>query len=101
MKVQRQGNLSHYGTFDYYFRVIVTAPDGTEVWNDMYGFDEQGYADRTFTLPTLFWERSPDRSNPLFGIWKVRLVFEEKESKRAVTGKSIQPQFQGWTAGHP
>lgn len=101
MRVQRQGNLSHYGTFDYYFRVIVTAPDGTEAWNDMYGFDEQGYADRTFTLPTLFWERSPDRANPLFGMWKVRLIFEEKESKRAVTERVFNLSFKDGRAGHP
>ena len=39
MRVQRQGNLNQYGTFDFYFKVQVLRPDGSEVWNQRYGFD--------------------------------------------------------------
>jgi hypothetical protein len=106
MHVQRQGNLSSYGTFDYYFKVQVLRPDGTEVWNTRYGFDEQGYSEQIFTLPALFWERSADRLNPSFGMWKIRLVMDEKESKREVFVKEYNLNFtngkgqnQSMTAG--
>ncbi len=56
MRVQRQGNLSRYGTFDYYFKVQVLRPDGTMVWNTQYGFNEQGYSEQVFLLPFLFYE---------------------------------------------
>jgi hypothetical protein len=93
MRVQRQGNLSTYGTFDYYFKVQVLRPDGTDVWNTRYGFDEQGYSEQIFTLPALFWERSADRSNPSFGNWKIRLVMDEKDSKKEVFVKEFNLSF--------
>jgi hypothetical protein len=64
MRVQRQGNLSRFGTFDYYFKVQVLRPDGTDVWNTRYGFDERGYAEQEFSLPALFYERSASTIKP-------------------------------------
>jgi hypothetical protein len=93
MHVQRQGNLSSFGTFDYYFKVQVLRPDGTDVWNNRFGFDEKGYAEQVFTLPSLFWERSADRSNPSFGIWKIRLVMDQKDSKKEVFVKEFNLNF--------
>jgi len=93
MRVQRQGNLSQYGTFDYYFKVQVLRPDGSEVWNQRYGFDEQGYSEQIFTLPVLFWERSADRTNPSFGSWKIRIVMDEKDSKKEVFVKEYILNF--------
>lgn len=93
MKVQRQGNLSQYGTFDFYFKVQVLRPDGSEVWNQRYGFDEQGYSEQIFTLPALFWERSADRTNLSFGNWKIRIAMDEKDSKREVFVKEFILNF--------
>jgi hypothetical protein len=93
MRVQRQGNLSSYGTFDYYFKVQVLRPDGTDVWNTRYGFDENGYSEQVFSLPTFFLERSTDRSNPSFGTWKIRLVMDEKDSKKEVFIKEFNLSF--------
>jgi hypothetical protein len=93
MRVQRQGNLSQYGTFDYYFKVQVLRPDGAEVWNQRYGFDEQGYSEQLFTLPALFWERSPDRTNPSFGKWKIRIVMDEKDSRKELFVKEFILNF--------
>ena len=93
MRVQREGNLSRFGTFDYYFRVRVSRPDGTVVWNTSAGFDEKGYSEGEFTFPTLFWERSEDRSNPAFGIWKIFVAMEEKDSKKAVSSKEYSINF--------
>ena len=87
MNVQRQGNLSRFGTFDYYFKVQVLRPDGTDVWNTRYGFSEQGYAEQEFSLPALFYERSADRSNLSFGTWKIRIALEEKDSRNEVSAK--------------
>lgn len=93
MRVQRQGNLSQYGTFDYYFKVQVLRPDGSEVWNQRYGFDEQGYSEQIFTLPALFLERSADRTNPSFGNWKIRIVLDEKDSKKEVFVKEYNLNY--------
>ncbi len=93
MRVQRNGNLSKYGTFDYYFKIQVLRPDGTDVWNTRYGFDELGYAEQILTLPSLFWERSSDRLNPSFGKWKIRLVMDEKDSKKDVCVKEFNLNF--------
>lgn len=93
MRVQRQGNLSKYGTFDYYFKVQVLRPDGGKVWDTIYGFDEQGYAEQVFTLPSLFYERSVDRSSPSFGTWKIITEITEKESGRKVSGKEYSYVF--------
>ncbi len=93
MRVQRQGNLSHFGTFDYYFKIQVLRPDGSEVWNQRYGFDEQGYAEQIFTLPSLFWERSADRSSPSYGNWKIRMVMDEKDSQKEVFVKEFSLNF--------
>jgi hypothetical protein len=93
MKVQRQGNLSQYGTFDFYFKVQVLRPDGSEVWNQRYGFDEQGYSEQIFTLPALFWERSADRTNLSYGNWKIRLAMDEKDSRKEVFVKEFVLNF--------
>lgn len=101
MRVQRQGNLSSYGTFDYYFKVQVLRPDGTDVWNTRYGFDENGYQEQVFTLPVLFLERSSDRSNPSFGTWKIRIVMDEKESKKEVFVKEFNLDFTNGKVNQP
>ena len=93
MRVQRQGNLSRFGTFDYYFKVQVLRPDGTDVWNTRYGFDEQGYSEQEFSLPALFYERSANRSNLSFGTWKIRIALEEKDSRNEVTAKEYSFNF--------
>jgi hypothetical protein len=46
LRVQRQVNLSRFGTFDYYFKIQVLRPDGSESWNTIYGFNEEGYANK-------------------------------------------------------
>jgi hypothetical protein len=101
MRVQRQGNLSRFGTFDYYFRIQVLRPDGSEVWNQRYGFDEQGYSEQTFTLPALFWERSADRTNPSYGNWKIRMVMDEKDSQKEVFVKEFSLNFSNGTGSVP
>ncbi|MBK9389229.1 MAG: hypothetical protein IPN68_03215 [Bacteroidetes bacterium] len=101
MRVQRQGNLSSYGTFDYYFKVQVLRPDGTDVWNTRYGFDENGYQEQVFTLPVFFLERSAERSNPSFGTWKIRLVMDEKESKKEVFVKEYNLNFTNGKVNQP
>ncbi len=101
MRVQRQGNLSQYGTFDFYFKVQVLRPDGSEVWNQRYGFDEQGYAEQVFTLPALFWERSADRNNLSYGNWKIRLAMDEKDSRREVFVKEFSLNFSNGTSSTP
>ncbi|PKN34085.1 MAG: hypothetical protein CVU61_09985 [Deltaproteobacteria bacterium HGW-Deltaproteobacteria-19] len=93
MRVQRQGNLNQYGTFDYYFRVRVFRPDSSEVWNTQYGFNEQGYSEQTFTFPNFFYDRSPDRRSPSFGTWRVRTAVVEKDTKREVSVKEYSLQF--------
>ena len=93
MRVQRQGNLSRFGTFDYYFKVQVLRPDGTDVWNTQYGFNEQGYAEQVFSLPALFYERSANRSNPSFGTWKIRIALAEKDSRNEVSTKEYSFNF--------
>lgn len=93
MRVQRQGNLNRYGTFDYYFKVQVLRPDGTEVWNTLYGFDERGYSEQVFSLPALFYDRSVSRSNPSFGTWKIRIAMEDRNSRREVYAKDYAFNF--------
>ncbi|NPU84491.1 MAG: hypothetical protein HPY65_08365 [Syntrophaceae bacterium] len=93
MRVQRQGNLNQYGTFDYYFRIRVFRPDGSEVWDTQYGFNEQGYSEQTFTFPNFFYDRSPDKRSPSYGTWKVRTAVVEKNSKREVSVKEYPLQF--------
>jgi len=93
MRVQRQGNLSRFGTFDYYFKVQVLRPDGSEVWNTKYGFSEEGYADQVFSLPILFYERSADRAHPSFGTWRIRVAMTEKDSGNEVSAKEYLFNF--------
>lgn len=93
MRVQRQGNLSRYGTFDYYFRTQVLRPDGSEVWNTVYGFDEAGYSEQKLTFPIFFYDRSPNRLAPSFGTWKVRTAVIEKDSKREVSVREYPIAF--------
>jgi hypothetical protein len=93
MRVQRQGNLSRFGTFDYYFRIQVFRPDSVAVWDTQYGFNEEGYSDQTFTFPIFFYERSPDRQSPAFGVWKIRITMVEKDSRREVAVREYAVAF--------
>ncbi|MGV8057650.1 MAG: hypothetical protein AB2L12_06480 [Smithellaceae bacterium] len=93
LRVQRQGNLSRFGTFDYYFKIQVLRPDGADVWNTIYGFNEEGYAEQKFTFPIFFYERSADRSSPSFGAWKIRTAVVEKDSQREVSVKEYSLDF--------
>ncbi|EAT59289.1 hypothetical protein [Chlorobium ferrooxidans] len=93
MRVQRQGNLSRFGTFDYYFKVQVLRPDGSEVWNTRYGFSEEGYSEQVFSLPILFYERSADRAHPSFGTWRIRVAMTEKDSGNEVSAKEYLFNF--------
>jgi hypothetical protein len=93
MRVQRQGNLSRFGTFDYYFKIQVLRPNGSEVWNTQYGFNEQGYSEQIFTFPIFFYERSPDKLSPSFGTWKVRTAVVEKDSRKEVSAKEYAITF--------
>lgn len=56
MRVQPQGNLSSYGTFDYYFKVQVLRPDGTDVWNNRYGLQALSlpHTRTVTTIPYIF-----------------------------------------------
>jgi len=94
LRVSRQENLNQYGTFDYSFNVKVIRPDGTVVWNEVYGFDENGYQQTDFILPALFVERSPDRSAPMYGIWKIRLSLVHKDTKEEIDAKEFIFNFQ-------
>lgn len=93
MRVQRQGNLNKFGTFDYYFKIQVLRPDGSDVWNTQYGFDERGYSEEKFTFPIFFYERSPNKLSPSFGSWKVRTAVVEKDSKREVSTREYSIAF--------
>lgn len=93
LRVQRQGNLSRFGTFDYYFKIQVLRPDGSEIWNTIYGFNEEGYAEQKLTFPIFFYERSPNKLSPSFGIWKFRTAVVEKDSKREVSVKEYSIAF--------
>lgn len=91
--VQRQGNLNQFGTFDYYFKIRVFRPDGQEAWNTVYGFNEEGYAEEKFIFPTFFYERSPNKLSPSFGIWKIRMAVWDKNSQGEVVAKEYSIAF--------
>lgn len=91
--VQRQGNLNQLGTFDYYFRIKVFRPDGQEVWNTVHDFDEEGSAEQKFIFPVFFYDRSPDKLSPAFGIWKIRMAVWDKKSRREVVVKEYSVAF--------
>jgi len=93
LRVQRQGNLSRFGTFDYYFKTQILRPDGSEVWNTIYGFSEEGYAEQRLTFPIFFYDRSPNKSAPSFGTWKVRTAVVEKDSQREVSAREYAIAF--------
>ncbi len=93
LRVQRQGNLSRFGTFDYYFKIQVLRPDGSEVWNTIYGFNDEGYAEQKLTFPIFFYDRSPNKLSPSFGMWKVRTAVVEKDSKREVALREYSINF--------
>lgn len=71
--------------YKYYFKAQVFRPDGSEVWNTIYGFNMEGYADQKLTFPIFFYDRSPNKLAPSFGTWKVRTAVIEKDSKREVS----------------
>jgi hypothetical protein len=91
--VQRQGNLNQYGTFDYYFKMRIFRPDGAEVWNTLYGFNEEGYAEERIILPVFFYDRSPNKLSPSFGIWKIRMAVWDKNSQREVAAREYSIAF--------
>lgn len=84
LRVERQSILNKYGSFDYYFKIQVLRPDGSDVWNTIYGFNNEGYAEKKLTFPIFFYDRSPNKLSPSFGIWKVRTAVIEKDSKKEV-----------------
>lgn len=94
LRVQREGNLSKFGTFDYYCRVRVERPGGAEIWNNRHGFDEQGYAEQRFSFPGFFLDRSTSRAAPSFGRWKVRLFVEDRNGKNAVLAQEYLLDFR-------
>ncbi|HOD29623.1 MAG TPA: hypothetical protein PKH03_10465 [Syntrophales bacterium] len=94
-RVQKQSILNRFGTFDYYFKTQVLRPDGSEVWNTTYGFNEEGYAAEKLTFPVFFYDRSPNKLSPAFGTWKVRTAIVERESKREVSVREYSVAFTG------
>jgi hypothetical protein len=93
LQVPPQAIVNRYGTHDYSFNARVCRPDGTEVWNTIYGFNEKGYCETSFYLPSLFLERSANRNTPDFGTWKIRLAVIEKESRRDAAVKDFPLRF--------
>ncbi len=85
--------MNRYGTHDYYFNVRVYRPDGSEVWNQMSGFDQQGYCERDFWLPSLFKERSASQTALSFGTWTVRLAVIHKDTRRDADVRDFQISF--------
>lgn len=93
LRVQRQSIVNRFGTFDYYFKAQVLRPDGSEVWNTIYGFNNEGYAEQKLTFPIFFYDRSPNKLSPSFGTWKVRTSVIEKDSKREVSVREYAVTF--------
>ncbi len=85
--------MNRYGTQDYNFNARVYRPDGREVWNTVYGFNQQGYCEVEFWLPSLFRERSASQSSPSYGMWTVRLAVIHKDTKRDTAVKDFQISF--------
>ncbi|PKN18572.1 MAG: hypothetical protein CVU71_13915 [Deltaproteobacteria bacterium HGW-Deltaproteobacteria-6] len=71
--------------YDYYFKAQIFRPDGSEVWNVTYGFDTEGYAAEKLTFPIFFYNYSPNKLSPSFGIWKVRTAVVDRNSKKEVS----------------
>lgn len=92
-RVQKQSIVNRFGTFDYYFKTQVLRPDGSEVWNTTYGFNDDGYAEEKLTFPVFFYDRSPNKLSPAFGTWKVRTAIIERESKREVSVREYSIAF--------
>ncbi|MDD4092183.1 MAG: hypothetical protein PHQ63_06450 [Smithellaceae bacterium] len=92
-RVQKQSILNRFGTFDYNFKTQVFRPDGSEVWNTTYGFNDDGYAEEKLTFPVFFYDRSPNKLSPAFGTWKVRTAIIERESKREVSVREYSIAF--------
>jgi len=93
LRVSRAGNLNRYGTFDYNFNVRVIRPDGKEVWNTNYGFDEKGYSEIEFSLPALFYERSDDRFAPVSGVWKIHVGLTHKDTGKDADARDYMLTF--------
>lgn len=93
LKVQREGALSQYGTFDYLCRVQVLRPGGAEVFSTRVGFNEQGYAEQILYLPVFLYERSVSRSAPSFGTWKIRLFLEDRQKKISLLAREFLLEF--------
>jgi hypothetical protein len=92
-RVQTQSIVNRFGTFDYYFKLQVLRPDGSEVWNTIYGFNTEGYAEQKLNFPIFFYERSPNKLSPSFGTWKVRAAVIEKDSQREVSVREYAVAF--------
>lgn len=93
LRVQRQSIVNRFGTFDYYFKTQILRPDGSEVWNTIYGFNNEGYAEQKLTFPIFFYDYSPNKLSPSFGTWKVRTAVVERDSKREVSVKEYSIAF--------
>lgn len=91
--VQRQGNLNRFGAFDYYFKIQVFRPDGSQVWDTVYSFDEEGYAEQIFIFPIFFYDHSPNKLSPSFGKWKIKMAVWGKYSQRAVAAREYSITF--------
>lgn len=91
--VQRQGNLSRSGAFDYYFKIQVFRPDGSQVWSTMYSFNEEGYAEQKFIFPVFFYDHSPNKSSPSFGRWKIRMAVWDRKAQKDVSAREYSIAF--------
>lgn len=91
--VQRQGNLTRSGVFNYYFKIQVFRPDGSQVWSTMYSFDEEGNAEQKFIFPAFFYDHSPNKLSPSFGRWKIRMAVWDKKSQRDVSAREYSIAF--------
>lgn len=86
-RVQKESLLNRFGTFDDNLQTQVLRPDGSEVWNTTYGFNDDGYAEEKLTFPVFFYDRSPNKLSPAFG-------------ERRITQDSILsfPRGQTWNS---
>lgn len=92
-RVQKESIVNRFGTFDYYFKTQVLRPDGSEVWDTTYGFNDDGYAEEKLTFPVFFYDRSSNKLSPAFGTWKVRTAIIERDSKREVSVREYSIAF--------
>lgn len=80
--------------YNYYFKIEVFRPDGSEVCNVNYKFDKEGYAGQTLFFPIFFYDYSnPGGSSPSFGTWKVRTAVVDRNSQGEVSVKEYSFAF--------